>query len=172
MNARIIICATIVAIAIPTLSTAADMHNQAEVAERGRHVMPFDLKATVHVFTKTSHGGIQRVVTRHPHDLEQIALIREHLRRMRSKLLQGDFSDPAQIHGNLMPGLSQLRAAGPGRIAIGYADVGGGGELTFKTSDNKLIEALHLWFDAQVSDHGPTAMEGNDHHRMNAPNPM
>ena len=29
-----------------------------EVAERGAHVMPFDLEKTVHIFSKTDTGGI------------------------------------------------------------------------------------------------------------------
>lgn len=30
-----------------------------EVAERGSHVMPFDLEKTTHIFSKTDTGGIQ-----------------------------------------------------------------------------------------------------------------
>lgn len=35
-----------------------------EVAERGTHVMPFDLEKTVHVFSKTPEGGSQQVLPR------------------------------------------------------------------------------------------------------------
>ncbi|WP_221179056.1 hypothetical protein [Pseudomonas brassicacearum] len=63
-----------------------------------------------------------------------------------------------------MPGLADLKAAKPGQIAITYKDVEGGAQLAFKTSDPALIAALHKWFDAQLSDHGKDAMEGDAHH--------
>jgi hypothetical protein len=45
-------------------------------------------------------------------------------------------------------------------------EVAGGAELTYRTADAKLAAALHSWFDAQVSDHGPDAMPGQmQHHR-------
>src|SRR6476661_8385628 len=49
-------------ILLPLGSHASDSARQAEVARRGADVMPFDLKATTHVFTKTADGGVQRVV--------------------------------------------------------------------------------------------------------------
>ena len=63
-----------------------------------------------------------------------------------------------------MPGLAELKAAKPGQAAIGYRDVTGGAELTYRTADAKLASALQSWFDAQVSDHGPDAMAGHMHH--------
>lgn len=36
-----------------------------------------------------------------------------------------------------------------------------GAELDYKTTDPKLVAALHKWFDAQLSDHGSDAMEGS-----------
>jgi len=63
-----------------------------------------------------------------------------------------------------MPGLSDLKAARPGQIAIDYKEVAGGAELTYRTLDAVLVSALQRWFDAQVSDHGPDAMAGHMHH--------
>jgi hypothetical protein len=39
-----------------------------------------------------------------------------------------------------------------------------GAKLTYRTSDAKLVAALHRWFDAQLSDHGTDAMAGHSHH--------
>ncbi|MCO6434714.1 MAG: aspartate carbamoyltransferase, partial [Nitrosomonas nitrosa] len=39
----------------------ANEQRLADVAERGVHVMPFDLEKTMHFFTKTTRGGIQQV---------------------------------------------------------------------------------------------------------------
>ncbi|MGB7479343.1 MAG: aspartate carbamoyltransferase [Burkholderiaceae bacterium] len=152
-----------IAALLPLMAGAADAHRQAEVAERGKDVMPFQLQATVHIFTKTADGGTQRVVARNIADAGQTQLVRQHLREIQAQFLKGDFSGPAHIHGQEMPGLAQLRAAKPGQIAIDYREVEGGAELVFGSADGRLVSALHQWFDAQVSDHGRDAMAGHGH---------
>ena len=143
---------------------STDGQRQAEVAKRGTDVMPFSLKATTHIFTKSGDGGTQRVITKDVSDAVQTGLVREHLREIQRRFKQGDFSGPSHIHGNDMPGLAQLKAAKPGQISIAYRDVKGGAELTYRTSNAKLVSALHTWFDAQLSDHGPDATAGHQHH--------
>jgi len=137
---------------------------QAEVAGRGSTVMPFSLAATLHVFTPEPHGGTQRVVTRRSGDAEQAALIRRHLQEIRGQFLHGDFSAPAHIHGDDMPGLRELEAARPGQLAIDYREVDGGAELVYRSDQPGLVDALHRWFAAQLADHGGDAMEGHMHH--------
>lgn len=143
---------------------AADAERQAEVAQRGAEVMPFSLKATTHIFTRSDNGGSQRVIAKNPSDVVQIRLIRQHLREIQTQPQRGDFSGPARTHGTDMPGLEQLRAAKPGQISITYKDIKGGGKLTYRSDDPKLASSLHVWFDAQLSDHGADAMDGHMHH--------
>jgi hypothetical protein len=126
--------------------------------------MPFSLKATTHIFTKTAAGGTQRVVAKGVGDMKQVDLVRAHLHEIQAQFLKGDFSGPSHVHGNEMPGLAQLKTATPGQVAIDYKDVDGGAQLTYRTTDVKLVAALHQWFDAQVSDHGADAMAGHHHH--------
>lgn len=145
-------------------ASAADAQRQAEVATRGADVMPFELAATTHVFTKTDHGGIQRVVAKNGADVEQIKLVRQHLRDIQARFLKGDFSGPSHIHGEDMPGLAELRMAKPGQLAIDYRDLANGAELKYRTRNLELVAALHTWFDAQLADHGHDAMEGHMHH--------
>jgi hypothetical protein len=45
-------------------SFAADAERRAEVAQRGAEVMPFSLKATTHIFTKSEDGGSQQVIAK------------------------------------------------------------------------------------------------------------
>jgi len=156
---------------VPPLANAADVQRQVEIAERGKNVMPFNLKATTHIFTKTAVGGTQRVIAKHAGDKEQTTLIREHLQEIRSQFIEGDFSSPSYIHGNDMPGLTELRLAKPGQIAIEYREVADGAELDYRTSDAKSVAALHNWFDAQLADHGPDAVEGQRHHHGDMPKP-
>ncbi|MFM0415310.1 aspartate carbamoyltransferase [Paraburkholderia aromaticivorans] len=145
-------------------SFAADAERQADVAQRGAEVMPFSLKATTHIFTKSDDGGSQRVIAKNPSDSRQIRLIRKHLSEIQTQFQRGDFSGPARTHGADMPGLAQLRAAKPGQISITYKDIRGGGELTYRSNDPNLVSSLHAWFDAQLSDHGADAMDGHMHH--------
>lgn len=159
-----------IALAIAIASTlsqfavAADTQRQAEVAERGKDVMPFSLEATTHVFTKTAEGGIQRVVAKNIADAGQTRLVRMHLQEIKQEFLKGDFSGPSHIHGKNMPGLEELRSAKQAQIAIDYRDVDGGAELSYRTSNPVMVAALHKWFDAQLSDHGANAMDGHKHH--------
>jgi hypothetical protein len=132
---------------------------RAEVAERGADVMPFDLDATTHTFTKTADGGRQTVVADDPADAEQIALIRAHLAVERDSFARGVFDDPAAIHGHDMDGVAELRA-GYAAVSVEYADRRAGAELVYRTDDPDLVDAIHAWFDRQLMDHGPDAEAG------------
>jgi hypothetical protein len=132
---------------------------QEQVAERGEAVMPFDLEKTTHRFLPTDDGLRQEVVADQPEDTDQIDLVREHLTAEAERFRAGDFGDPASIHGDQMPGLAEL-SAGAASIEITYADLPDGATLTFHTTDPDLIQALHDWGEAQVSDHGSHAETG------------
>ena len=142
----------------------AEAQRQAEVSKLGKDVMPFTLAATTHIFAKSETGGTQQVVAKITGDDVQIKLIRQHLRDIQEQFLKGDFSGPTHIHGQAMLGLAELKAAQPGQIAIEFRDIKDGAELTYTTTDAKMVTALHKWFDAQLSDHGKDAMEGHMHH--------
>ena len=128
---------------------------QADIAERGAEVMPFDLDATTHIFNKTPEGGVQQVVA-DSNDAQQVRLIREHLGTISTQFAAGNFHDPAMIHGPEMAGLHALMM-GADRLVIDYKEIERGGEITFSSMDQNLVKALHAWFDAQVSDHGEHA---------------
>jgi len=145
-------------------STLPAGQRQAEVAQRGKEVMPFSLAATTHIFTKTAQGGVQQVVVKKAGDAEQVRLTRLHLQEIREQFLKGDYSGPTRIHGQDMPGLSELKAAGPGQVAITYKDIKDGAELGYTTANAELVTALHRWFDAQLSDHGQDAKAGHAGH--------
>lgn len=160
MNRYLVHAALLALLASPLAAHAADPQRQADVAKRGADVMPFNLKATTHIFTKTADGGTQRVVAKRATDTKQVQLVREHLRDIQAQFKKGDFSGPSHIHGTDMPGLAQLKPAQPGQVSIEYKDVKAGAELTFRTEDPKRVAALHKWFDAQLSDHGADAKAG------------
>ena len=142
----------------------ADEQRLDEVAERGSHVMPFDLEKTTHTFSKTDTGGIQQVIAKDKSDTEQINLIRSHLSAIAKEFKQGNFSNPEKIHGTTMPGLAELKAAKVGQINIVYKELSDGAEITYSTHIEKLKLAIHQWFDAQLSDHARHAVPGGHHH--------
>jgi len=130
---------------------------QAEVAQKGAEVMPFNLDATTHIFEKTPKGGVQQVVA-DSNDPEQVRLIREHLTEISTKFATGNFHEPGMIHGPEMAGLHELMM-GHERLTITYREIELGGEIQFSSEDAKLVTALHSWFDQQVSDHGEHAQD-------------
>ncbi|SFM37827.1 aspartate carbamoyltransferase [Nitrosomonas communis] len=142
---------------------AAEEKRLDEVAERGAHVMPFDLEKTLHIFTKTENGGLQQVVVKDKSDTEQIRLIQSHLSKISAEFKRRDFSNPEQIHGESMPGLVELKKAKPGEIEIEYSELPNGAQIDYSSNSPKLIDAIHQWFDAQLSEHARHAISGENH---------
>jgi len=130
---------------------------QEEVAVKGAKVMPFDLEQMTHVFQKMDDGGLQKVIVKDPSNKKQITLIQGHLKEEAERFRKGDFSDPAKIHGEDMPGLAQLKA-GAEKIVVRYSALPDGAQIRYTAKDPKLVTALHQWFSAQVSDHGRHAI--------------
>jgi hypothetical protein len=126
---------------------------QKEVAVKGAKVMPFDLEQTTHVFQKLDDGGLQKVVVKDPSNKKQVALIQSHLKEESEKFRKGDFSDPAKIHGEDMPGLAELKA-GAAKINVRYSALPEGAQIRYQANDPRLVTAIHQWFSAQLSDHG------------------
>ncbi|MCK5831343.1 MAG: aspartate carbamoyltransferase [Methylococcales bacterium] len=137
-----------------------------EVERLGRHVMPFDLNKTLHVFSKTEDGGIQQVISKKPLNKSQIILTQEHLKKIAAEFKQGNFTDPTKIHGKDMPGLNALKNAKPGSIIIKYRELENGAEITYATKTPELITAIHQWFDAQLSDHARHSTKDHSQHMM------
>jgi hypothetical protein len=133
--------------------SSATAARQAEVEKRGAEVMPFDLEQTMHVFQSLDDGGLQTVRAKDAANREQITLIQAHLKEEADKFHRGDFSDPANIHGEDMPGLAELKA-GAGRIDVQYTPLPNGAQIRYTTQDPGLVMAIHQWFQAQLSEHG------------------
>jgi hypothetical protein len=125
---------------------------QDEVASKGATVMPFDLMRTTHFFDDTPGGGIETVTANDKKDARQIALIRSHLAEEAKRFGRGDFSDPAKIHGQDMPGLDALARAGD-KLQVKYRKLPAGASLSYASADAAVIAAVHAWFAAQRSDH-------------------
>jgi hypothetical protein len=153
----------LIAMAVPAVEKANEARLD-EVARRGAHVMPFSVEQTTHIFTKTEKGGLQQVVVKNLSNAEQIELIQDHLVKISDAFARGDFSDPATIHGADMPGLAELQKARPDQIDVEYKALAHGAQIEYSAKDPGLVEAIHQWFDAQLSDHARHAISGHAHH--------
>src|SRR6266540_5252216 len=158
LSAGTAILATLGVLSISGWLSLAVPSRQAQIHESGAQVMPFELSKTTHIFTMTQTGGVQQVIAKDAGDAAQIALIQQHLQQEATQFRTGNFSDPARLHGEEMPGLSDLKA-GATRIRVEYAALPNGAQLTYTTDDLQLITALHQWFGAQLSDHGHDATD-------------
>ena len=145
--------------ALAGISVRASQKQFDEVYERGSKVMPFDQNLTTHRFVPNSSGGIQTVTVNDSSDSNQIKLIRSHLHEEAKKFERGDFSAPAAIHGEEMPGLAELQEAND-RFSVHYKELPDGARLVYSSDDSKIVAALHQWFEAQNRDH-------NGHGNMN-----
>ena len=151
-------------VAIAPAGRAADPDRQQAVRERSADVMPFDMAATTHVFTKTPTGGVQRVVAKSAADVRQIALVRVHLKDIATRFGRGNFAAPSHVHGEAMPGLAALRNAAAGDLRVRYHELRSGAEIRYSSANPATVDALHRWFDAQLADHGPDAVAGPGRH--------
>lgn len=137
---------------MPEHGHSASASRQEEVARKGSTVMPFDLMKTTHFFDDGAHGGTETVTANDPADMQQVELIRSHLAREARLFARGDFSDPAAIHGQNMPGLAALSHAG-GKLHVSYRELPAGASVVYASEDPAVIAAIHDWFAAQRSDH-------------------
>ena len=151
------IMAVVVALSSATPALAQPIgHDADHTGHLGAGVMPFDLNRSLHVFSPSSTGGVQIVISLDG-DAAQIDLIRAHLAEEAAAFARGDYADPTAIHGTAMPGLAALQASG-GRVQVSFEPMPRGAQLDFEAGDPVLVAAVHRWFEAQVRDHGGDAI--------------
>jgi len=129
---------------------------QEHVHRMSHDVMPFDLAKTTHTFRMTDSGGVERVIVKDESDKDQVLLIQKHLQQEAESFQRGDYSAPALLHGDDMPGLNDLQTNAD-QISVRYSPLPNGAEITFETAELHLLTAIHKWFGAQLSEHGADA---------------
>jgi uncharacterized protein (DUF305 family) len=129
---------------------------QQMIHQRASSVMPFDLDQTLHRFLVLPDGGLQTVTANDPTNREQIVLIQQHLADEAARFQEGDFSDPAALHGADMPGLTELTTLAT-QVDVVFSNLPDGAQIRYTTSDVAALTALQRWFAAQLADHGSDA---------------
>lgn len=151
--------------AAQTSTPAVDPDFEA-LQERGAIGMGVDQYASTHVFDALPDGG--RIEYQHDRDdAGGIEQIRRHLREIQAAFEAGDFSTPAFVHAQEVPG-TDVMAARREHIDYVYQDLPRGGELRLITNDPQALEAIRSFMDFQRSDHRAEGMDhgGMDHGGM------
>ena len=118
---------------------------------RGRVVMGVDQYTSIHRFDALPDGG--RIELQRDRDDTAGALaIRDHMRAIARAFAAGDFSAPATVHLETVPGVRVMRAR---RKAIRYetSDLARGAALRIRTSDRDAVAAVHEFLAYQRREH-------------------
>ena len=137
-----------------------------EVQQRTQQLVPYDLDQTQMTFTRTVHGGVQHVIAKSADNIRQIKLIQANLLKMAIDFRKGDFSVTEKIHGAAMPGLAQLKKAEMYDIKYEYKALPNGAQIHYLTEYPQYVQALHEWFDAQMSEHGSHETPSHSQHHV------
>jgi hypothetical protein len=138
------------------------MHSGADTAfagvqQRGEKAMGVDQYSSTHKFDALPDGGrieLQRDVD----DTAGVAQIRAHLNEIAKAFKSGDFSTPAFVHMQQVPGTSVM-AAKRGVISYIYRDLPRGGELRIVTKDPEALDAIRQFMAFQRQDHRAGGMD-------------
>lgn len=129
----------------------------AGVQQRGEKAMGVDQFTSTHKFDALPDGGrieLQRDVE----DSAGVAQIRAHLNEIAKAFKSGDFSTPAFVHMQQVPGTSVM-AAKRGAISYTYRDLPRGGELRIVTKDPEALDAIREFMAFQRQDHRAGGMD-------------
>jgi hypothetical protein len=123
----------------------------AAMQARGKIAMGVDQYTSTHRFDSMDDGGrieLQRDVD----DSAGVAAIRAHLRDIAAAFHSGDFSTPAFVHLQAVPG-SQAMADLRSQITYRVKDLPRGAELRIRTTDPRAVAAVHEFMAFQRGEH-------------------
>jgi TusA-related sulfurtransferase len=133
-----------------TPAPGADHH--AAVNERGDHVMGFDHDKTTHHFRLTKSGGVIEVSANDPNDTASRDAIRQHLGHIVKMFSEGDFNAPMLIHGQVPPGVPEMKA-NLKVITWKLVNTRTGARIVITSKDPAAIKAIHQFLIFQIQDH-------------------
>ena len=126
----------------------------AAMQERGKAAMGVDQYTSGHHFDALADGGrieLQRDVD----DPDGVARIRAHIREIAQAFKAGNFSTPAMVHMQDVPG-TKIMAAKRALITYEPHDLPRGAELRMRTTDPEALRAIHEFMAFQRGEHHAT----------------
>jgi hypothetical protein len=133
----------------------------AALQARGQQGMGVDQYASAHLFDALEDGG-RIELQMNADDPAAVARIREHLQEIARAFQAGDFSTPAFVHMQPVPG-SAVMAAKRAVITYAYRELPRGGEVRITTRDPDAVVAVHQFMAFQRQDHHAGGAEHPDH---------
>jgi hypothetical protein len=134
----------------PEAGPAADA-DFAALQDRGAEGMGVDQYASKHLFDALPDGG--RIEFQfNSDDPAGVAQIRSHLQEIQVAFKAGDFSTPAFVHDQEVPGTAVM-AERREHIEYQYRDLPRGGELRLVTQDPQALAAIRDFMAFQRDDH-------------------
>jgi hypothetical protein len=128
----------------------------AAMQSRGKKAMGVDQYTSTHKFDSFPDGGrIELQVNQD--DSAGVAAIRAHIRDIASAFKSGDFSTPAFVHMQSVPGtkkMAELRS----KITYTAHDLPRGAELHITTTDKNALTAIHEFMAFQRDEHHAEGM--------------
>lgn len=118
---------------------------------RGKTAMGVDQEKSTHLFTDLPDGG-RIVLTSDQPDTTATAAIRKHFTDIQQAFSAGDFSTPAMVHDQDVPGTDVMKARAT-RIRYVMRPVPNGAELRITTKDREAIAAIHKFLEFQRTEH-------------------
>ena len=118
---------------------------------RGKRAMGVDQYTSIHRFEDLEDGG-RIELQRDRDDAQGVTAIRAHIRAIARAFAAGDFSTPATVHLESVPGSATMRAR---RRTIRYepVDLPRGAALRIRTSDPDAVAAVHRFLAYQRREH-------------------
>ena len=119
--------------------------------QRGKIAMGVDQYTSIHKFDDLADGG-RIELQRDRDDSAGVHAIRAHLHAIAKAFQSGDFSTPAFVHMQTVPGTADMAKR---RAVIRYSarELPRGGELRITTSDSTAIKAVHQFLAFQRGEH-------------------
>jgi hypothetical protein len=125
--------------------------------ERGRTAMGVDQYTSTHHFDALPDGG-RIELQRNAEDTAGTAQIRAHIHQIARAFEAGDFSTPAMVHMQSVPGAKTM-AARRSKISYEVQDLPRGAELRIRTADPDALRAIHEFMAFQRGEHHAAGMK-------------
>jgi len=130
------------------LAMTAATHAAARPDSNGPMHVSFTAGSVKETFIPTPDGGIEDAVVIAP-NLAAVNHLRAETRKRAAAFARGTFVDPTNPHGDLVPGLREMRSQW-NKVHVRYEDLPDGSRIKYTTNDPVMVEALHQWFVARA----------------------
>ncbi len=126
--------------------------HDADVKKHGAEAMGFDQDKTTHHFRLTNDGGYVMVEVKDAKDTATLKQVRDHLATQARKFTFGDFSAPEKTHGQVPPGVAEMKKHNK-FIDYHYDQLSRGAILNITSKNPQAIAAVHDFLKFQIAEH-------------------